>query len=208
MDEHLHPSRRLAGHRGSPNATHTVRSATAKVNVEARTRLTANPPPDPEVGSRNRRPRRPCSHEVGGALRCFAPSTAAPASLKVGTALAPPEAASGGTTGRNPRPPPGGGSPYLSEEGRPTRPPPSPRASASASHSRPRGCRFQLLVSAPAGPNARPALPRQAGVCGRSAKEAGLGPEARPPLPDQDAPTSLPAATAAPTSRVRPDALR
>lgn len=156
------------------------------------------PPSHPKVCSLNRRPQRQCSEEVVRVLRCFAQSTAAPAARRLETALAPPEAASGGTTGRNPRPPPGGGSPYLSEEGRPTRPTPPPRASASASHSRPRGGRFQLLVSAPAGPNAHPALPLHAGVRALAAKEEGLGPEPRPPLPDRVAQNSIPAATAAP----------
>lgn len=110
-----------------------------------------------------------------------------------------------------PAPRPRGRSPYLGEEGRPTRP------DAASLHLRlgqpltPAWLPLPAPGQRPACPHTHPELPRQAGVSGLAAEEAQARPEPRPPLPDRVAKASIPAATAAPPppgTRVRRHVLR
>lgn len=93
----------------------------------------------------NLRPKRRCSREAVSGFQRFAPGTAAPASRGVGGPLAPGRRRPGGTTGPGSAPL----TPLLQPLPEPGGPPHEP------------GRRLLLVVSAPARPHARPALPRQ-----------------------------------------------
>ena len=115
-------------------------------------------------------------------FKCCAQGTAVPAFLGVENTLAPREEA----VAKNNRPElraphPAAAAPTWTRRAVPRDQTPPPRTSASASHPRPRGCRFLLLVSAGGCPIAHPAPSRQAGVSTLVVTEEGATHPGAPP---------------------------